>query len=513
MENWTSGYVADINYTYGFYRELTPAILSLVALVKGQHGPNAAAPLTYCELGCGQGVSTNLLAAANPHIRFYATDFNPSQIAGARMLADEAGLENVHFYDESFADFADVPSLPESFDIIALHGIYSWISAENRATIIDFIRRKLKVGGLVYMSYNALPGWAPMMPLRRLFVDHAATTHGAMAGRIDQALQHAERLMLAKSRYFLVNSPVVARFDQIKGGSKNYLAHEYFNRDWTPFYAADVFDELAAAKLGFVGSAAFLDHVDQINFTAEQLEMLREISDPGRKETMRDYLINQQFRRDVFQKGHVGLSIGAAHEAWLNHRFALCVPRDGFDMTIKGVLGEAELQSVIYGPLLDAFATGPKTLREIFAGHALNETGWGQILQAIAVLMGAGRLEPCLPAKDEAKRARSTKAFNQALMARARENSDIQFLASPVTGGGVAVSRFQQLFLLALQNGQKTPEDWANFAWAILAGRNQGIVKDGTVLTTPEENLAEMGSQAEEFAAKQLPVLKSLQVG
>ena len=43
------------------------------------------------ELGCGQGFSTNLLAAANPHIRFHATDFNPGHIVGAQSLAQAGG--------------------------------------------------------------------------------------------------------------------------------------------------------------------------------------------------------------------------------------------------------------------------------------------------------------------------------------------------------------------------------------------------------------------------------------
>src|SRR5690606_18685525 len=107
MSSWTSGYVADLGYTHGFYRELTPALLSLVALARGQHGPEPASPLEYCELGCGQGLSMSLLAAANPQVRFHATDFNPSQIAGARALAAEAGLNNVTFYDTSFSVFAD----------------------------------------------------------------------------------------------------------------------------------------------------------------------------------------------------------------------------------------------------------------------------------------------------------------------------------------------------------------------------------------------------------------------
>ena len=31
MTSWTEGYVADIVYTHGFYRELTPNILNFVA--------------------------------------------------------------------------------------------------------------------------------------------------------------------------------------------------------------------------------------------------------------------------------------------------------------------------------------------------------------------------------------------------------------------------------------------------------------------------------------------------
>ena len=174
MADWSSGYVVDVEYTYGFYQELTPSLLGFLTLLQGVQPPDLGSPsLAYCELGCGQGFSTNLLASANPHIQFHATDFNPGHIVGARTLAQSARLGNVHFYDDSFAEFVNRSDLPD-FDFITLHGIYSWISPENRRTIVEFIRRKLKPGGLVYISYNCMPGWASVMPLRRLLVEHAA---------------------------------------------------------------------------------------------------------------------------------------------------------------------------------------------------------------------------------------------------------------------------------------------------------------------------------------------------
>ncbi len=32
MSDWTAGYVAEIDYTHGYYRELSPPILSLAVL-------------------------------------------------------------------------------------------------------------------------------------------------------------------------------------------------------------------------------------------------------------------------------------------------------------------------------------------------------------------------------------------------------------------------------------------------------------------------------------------------
>ena len=84
--------------------------------------------------------------------------------------------------------------LPE-FDIIALHGIWSWISDENRAVIVELARRKLAVGGMLYISYNCTPGWSPVLPLRHLLTLHAelAGSDGkGIAGRIDSALGFAQ---------------------------------------------------------------------------------------------------------------------------------------------------------------------------------------------------------------------------------------------------------------------------------------------------------------------------------
>lgn len=507
MNSWSGGYVTTIGYTHGYYRELVPAMLSFAALVSGHEAVRQRTPLRYCELGCGQGFSANLIASANPSAEIYAADFNPTQIAGAQRLAADAGLSNVHFYDAAFAEFASEPSLPAQFDIIALHGIYSWISSANRRHIVSFIKQKLRPGGLVYISYNTLPGWAPVMPLRRLMVDEAGLRSGPIAPRVNEALAFAESLKLAGAAYFNHNPTLAARFDKLKGMQREYLAHEYFNADWTPFYFSDVAVELAEAKLSFACSAQILDQIDVVNLTAEQQTLLAGIDDPVRRQVLRDFIVNQQFRRDIFLKGALPLSVPEARALWGEQRFALTTLRADVPLKASGALGEANLQAEVYAPILDALASGPVTFREMSANRSIADLGWARITQALAVLVGTGHLQPCLPATEDGKRAQRTRAFNAAVLKRAEGSADLQFLASPVTGGGVSVDRIQQLFLAGL--AQKGGDPVAH-AWAVLSAQGQTLLKDGQPLNGAEANIAELGGRFATFGQQRLPLLKQL---
>src|SRR5258707_3257089 len=131
MADWGSGYITDKAYVHDFCRVQTPPMLALAALTGGVQGPGAAdAPLTYCDLGCGQGYTANLIAAANPTAQVLGVDFNPSHVANARALASAAGLANVSFREASFEDIAVDATMPQ-FDIVAMHGVFRWISASN----------------------------------------------------------------------------------------------------------------------------------------------------------------------------------------------------------------------------------------------------------------------------------------------------------------------------------------------------------------------------------------------
>ena len=72
--------------------------------------------------------------------------------------------------------------------------------------------------------------------------------------------------------------------------------------------------------------------------------------------------------------------------------------------------------------------------------------------------------------------------------------------------------RFHKLFLLALLEGHQSPNAWAQFVWETLQMQGQRLVKEGKSIETPEENLAELTSNAIEFEQKRLPIIKSLKI-
>jgi hypothetical protein len=146
--------------------------------------------------------------------------------------------------------------------------------------------------------------------------------------------------------------------------------------------------------------------------------------------------------------------------------------------------------------------------------QAVKDAGisFAQLIQTVLVLCGNGTLSSVQDEAAITKVKKHADKLNTHLMLKARSHNDLTYLASPVTGGGVAVGRFHQLFALAIQQGKKKPEDWAAFVEQILASQGQKIVKEGKPLETSEQQLAELTSQAHEFANKQLPVLKVLQV-
>ena len=240
--------------------------------------------------------------------------------------------------------------------------------------------------------------------------------------------------------------------------------------------------------------------------------MLAEIPDRNFRETVRDFFVNQQFRRDYWVRGARTLAPFERNEQIRMQRVVMVVPASGVKLKVTGVLGEAELTADIYGPVIDLLADHqPRTLLEI--EHALRErVSFVQLVQVVMILTAQAVLQPVQDEATVAAARAPAIRLNRRLCAIARASSTVGALAAPLTGGAVAASRIEQLFLLARDIGLAEPEAWADYVQALLVQQGHQLLKEGKPLASQEGQLAELRIQARDFRDTRLPILRSLGV-
>ena len=174
-QSWTSGYVADIAYIEGFYVQQSPARMALACL-SGNVAVDLPEPddaACYLELGCGCGIGALLTAASNPGWQVTAIDYNPAHIAIGTRLARTARIDNIRFLEADLsrlATSAEADAIPAA-DFVSMHGVWSWVSNDVRSGIIRLLAAKTRPGGMVHVSYNALPGWQGAIALQRIIYE------------------------------------------------------------------------------------------------------------------------------------------------------------------------------------------------------------------------------------------------------------------------------------------------------------------------------------------------------
>lgn len=511
MNSWNEGYFTDSTYTFGYYRELSPNFINWCLTLRGFVAPEVDENSCHCELGFGQGVSANIHAATNLG-KFFGTDFNPAHAANAQELADASGSD-AKFFEDSFEEFANRDDLPQ-FDTITFHGIWSWVSDENRRHMLDFVRKHLKSGGVVYCSYNCLPGWAPVAPFRELLKLHDSFHAGSNADeRVKAAMTFVEEFIAAKPAYLELAPTFAKRFEQLKKHNPHYIAHEYLNLDWDLMYFTDVVDMFRNAKLDFAATALPVEALERLGVSEEAWEFLRKIDAPLLREQMRDYFVNRQFRKDLFVRGLRRLSTFEQQRRILETRYVLLRPAEDVTLKITTGTSEVKLTEEIYRPLLDFLQEDnfrPKTFVEYLQRHP--DTKPPALVEAANLLVSGNSVVPC-QSEATVKRVKKTcERFNAYVCERSKVNESINFLASPVTGGGHNLNRFQQIFLSTYKNGERSADALAKAVWNMMERQGQRIVVNGEKVDDVNENLTQLKSAAETFLSKELPVFKALQL-
>ena len=510
---WDEGYVTDVAYVSSFYREITPAWLTTASLVLGQRAADLDQPFSYADFGCGNGFTTLVVAATCPQAAVWGFDFNPAHIEFASRLAAQAGLRNVRFVETSFAELARL-DLPD-FDFIVAHGVLSWISQKNRRHLLGTVAKRLKPGGLVYLSYNVTAGWAAMVPLRRLMRMLTLASPERTDLAVSGALEVVNRLKDAGALFFPAHPQLEKWLADLGGLDDRYIAHEYLNEDWHPLSFADVASEMHEAKCDYIGSATLAENIDTISVPAGVSLMLAETHDPVLREMLRDIGGAQSFRRDLYRKG-VAPMPGPEQQMRL-HALTIAslgvkMPEDGpiFTAPIGDVTGRPE----IYQPLMDMLESGQVSVEQAMQSPAFASHPWVELLQAFSLLIAGGYAHPVLPPSGTDARRSICRRLNLAIAQTNAHAADLPQLVSPVIGSAVGGDILETLIAGVLLNDGWHGDEAAltTELLSVLGRTGRSVRRDGQPITDPADRARVVGEAVAAFLGKRLPVLRNLGV-
>lgn len=437
---WSDGYMTDIEYESFYFSELAPGLLDFVCLQMARRPPPAGSPYTYCELGCGMGMTTLILAASNPAGRYWGVDFNPAHIASARQLARESGIDNVTFVEANFGELPqhDLPPM----DYITSHGVWSWVSDEVRGDILHFLRDRLVTGGAVYVSYNCAVGWEGVSSVGRLLKEYVRVSAGTMDQRIENAIFQLTELAEREGGYF-ASYPAAKRWlDRLGESSMRYLAHEYLNEHWRTYHHADVARELAdGAKLTFVGSADALRNFDRYSLSENALKQAERFSDPVLTEMLKDVETGWGLRRDIYVRGAPHLQHDQALALLSQQRFVSLGERGRFVPKVVTPLGETTINEELLDPIADAVCEGPVSMGALMDAAGDKANTFFDVLLVCTILSQNGLIVPVAQhAPTGGEGDRNARALNTALSRRALLGEPIPFLAAPRAGGAIGAN-------------------------------------------------------------------------
>jgi ubiquinone/menaquinone biosynthesis C-methylase UbiE len=448
----SSDYVTDVAYVRSFDKDLSPSSLRLVAALNGFSTPRSSS-FDYCELGCGHGDTTVVLAAANPDARFVGVDLNPEHLAVANRLAREGGVDNVRFLERDFEHLRS-ETLPE-LDFVCAHGVLSWVGPEKRKAMLAFASAKLKPGGLFYASYNAMPGWASVEPLRQLLLSQAGEGAADSLERARLGLAFAKKMYEGGAEYFAANPAAKEMLATMEAEGLQYIAHEYLNAHWAPMYFARVAWEMAACDLHFVGQLPLYLNYRDLSVPAKLAPLFGSVADRLTFESLKDFALNAFFRRDVYIKGRPGRSAMAADAYLDSTAFGLPVdPPLRRDVRLPHTT--LRIEGPVFDGLFEVLARGAATGSDLIAHPSLAAFGADQVRASLLRAVLAGHIAPFLratrgsaaPAEDA--RLLLSSEYNRAVLQRTPSNDSPLVLASPVSGTGVSIALLRAVALRVL---------------------------------------------------------------
>lgn len=316
--------------------------------------PASPSSASVLELGCGDGTNLIGMAFSNPTARFVGIDASDVHIRTGREALREVGLDNLELIQ---ADISTVDFGKRRFDYIIVHGVYSWVKEPVRKRIMSIARDFLSDQGVVFISYNVLPGFASLESVRAIARFFTAPSR-SLSDRVARArlafTQIGKTLMGQAGPYAQI---LRDRIDFIATMPDSYVAHEVLAEESTPFYFADFIKTAGAFGLQYLGEPTVAEMLPG-TVPQSSIDTLSRINDQVAQEQVLDFVKGRAFRQTLLC--HSGRRLVRTISSNLMGTFAfraLYTPENQGINTSSGIIGRFRSLSGLGFETSSAFAT------------------------------------------------------------------------------------------------------------------------------------------------------------
>ena len=174
------------------------------------------------EVGCSDGSNLIPMAVSLPAARFVGCDLSPRALDAGRRTISALGLMNVTLVE---GDLAAVSPAHGAFDFIVAHGVYSWVPPPVRDALFALASGRLARNGILYVSYNVLPGCRVRQAAWDVLHHHVDRIESARA-RLDAARQLARLIADGGAATCESDQALRAEFSAIAQHSDSELCHD-----------------------------------------------------------------------------------------------------------------------------------------------------------------------------------------------------------------------------------------------------------------------------------------------
>ncbi len=231
-----------------------PERLVLASLLHGGRQP----PLTgyrVLELGCGDGANLLPLAYYRRRAAFVGIDGAQSQIEVAKTRAAALELANVELIHADFREAAN--DISGQFDFVIAHGIFSWVPDAVRDALLELCVKFMQPGGLLYLNYNARPGWNVRGLVREFLLAQTAEEKNLRL-RAQLAQEVAGKVAAAMTDLEQPYSQLLANeFRFVNEGNITWVAHEFLSPDNHAYWRSEFLELVGRYGFEYVADADF----------------------------------------------------------------------------------------------------------------------------------------------------------------------------------------------------------------------------------------------------------------